>query len=220
MRGTSGARPRRPAGPPTAADLAERDAFQQLAARALPEVRASAEAWRNGLATFITLITTAVIITGRGATHQLAVEWRLIVSLLVAGGLVLAVSGLWHALAAQAGGSPHAWTRDTVREQFGSVQAMETAMAYQAARRLVRARYLVATAIALLLAGTVSTWWAPPATPDPPAYVRVTHKDMQTCGKLRSGDRAHLRVLVTGNHHPTVISYRDVTNLEVVARCG
>ncbi|MBV9161691.1 MAG: hypothetical protein JO309_09815 [Pseudonocardiales bacterium] len=50
--------------------LAERDAFTALARQSLPEVRASAETWCNGLTAFLTLVTTTMIIKGRDTTAE------------------------------------------------------------------------------------------------------------------------------------------------------
>ncbi|MDQ3152790.1 MAG: plasmid pRiA4b ORF-3 family protein [Actinomycetota bacterium] len=69
----------------------------------LPAVRASAEAWRSGLTAFLTLVTTEVIIKGRDTTAGLPTSWRVLVTVLIGGGLALAVAGLWRVLAAQAG---------------------------------------------------------------------------------------------------------------------
>ncbi|MDO0924646.1 hypothetical protein QQY24_04145 [Streptomyces sp. TG1A-8] len=46
---------RQPERPPAAADLAERDRFDRMMRESLPAVQAGAEAWRNGLAAFLTL---------------------------------------------------------------------------------------------------------------------------------------------------------------------
>jgi len=94
---------RRPAAPPSPSDLKERDRYATLTSESLVTVRASAQTWRNGLAAFITLVTTGVVIEGRDNTAGLTAGWRIVVTALIAGGLALAVVGLWQALAAEAG---------------------------------------------------------------------------------------------------------------------
>ncbi|WP_419993809.1 hypothetical protein [Streptomyces boninensis] len=157
----TGYRPRRPTRAPTAADLAERDAFRAMSAASLDAVRSSAEAWRNGLSAFVTLVTTGVVIKGRDTTSVLSTGWKAALTVLIGGGLLAALLGLWQALAAQAGTRPRATTLGAVLDRYGSVAAYQVALAAAAARRLRRAQYLVALALALLLAGIVVTWWAP-----------------------------------------------------------
>lgn len=154
-------RPRLPARGPSVADLAERERFRQLAEESLPSVRASAEAWRNGLAAFITLATTAVVIKGRSTTADLPAWWRAAITVPIGLGLGLLVAGLWQALAAQAGAAPEALTLDQIHARYGSIQSFHVSTAARAAGPLALARRLVAVALALLLVGVTLTWWAP-----------------------------------------------------------
>jgi hypothetical protein len=57
---TAAPRARKPAAPPSKADLAERDRYAKRTAESLDGVRASAQTWRTGLTAFITLVTTGV----------------------------------------------------------------------------------------------------------------------------------------------------------------
>ncbi len=82
----------KPAAAPTAADLDERDRYARLTAASAETVRRSAQTWRNGLTAFITLVTTGVVIKGRDTTAGLAAGWRALVSVLIVGGLLLAVA--------------------------------------------------------------------------------------------------------------------------------
>jgi heme A synthase len=166
---SNGYRPRLPDHAPTPADLAERDQFQKLVAESLPAVRASAETWRNGLAAFITLVTTAVVIKGRSTAAEVPTGWRIAITILIALGIALAVTGLWQALAAQAGTRPEALTLADIHHRYGSVQAYQIAIALQAGRRLTLARYAVAAALTALLTGIALTWWAPTTPTTPPA---------------------------------------------------
>jgi hypothetical protein len=212
-------RPRLPERAPTPADLAERDRFQKLVAESLPSVRASAETWRNGLAAFITLVTTAVVLKGRSTTADLTTGWRVAITILIGVGLGLAVVGLWQALAAQAGARPETLTLTDIHARYGSIQAHQVAMALRAAQRLTVARYAVAAALASLLAGIALTWWAPAAPPNPPAYLRVGHGQQTTCGVLSAASNGQLQVTPAGRTAPTTIDLTEVTSLAVVARC-
>ncbi|WP_367127330.1 hypothetical protein [Saccharothrix sp. HUAS TT1] len=209
-------RPSLPERPPTPADLAERDAFQRLVRDSLPTVQASAEKWRTGLAAFITLITTGLVVKGRDVTSGVPTSWRIAITAAVALGLVLSVIGLWQALTAAAGGKVHSLTLPDIQRDHGSVEAFRVVAARTAARKLDVARAAVAAGLGCLLLGVGLTWWAPAA---PPGQLRVEQRDTTTCGTLTSGDGATIRLAVPGRHAPAVIPLDSVTNLAVVASC-
>lgn len=123
-------------------------------------VRGSAKTWRTGLTAFITLVTTGVVIRGRDTTVGLAWGWRALVTVLVGGGLLLAVVGLWHALAAEAGTDPKKQTLQEIRARYGTLTAYQVHLADVAARRLQWGQRAVAAAVVFLLAGIAVTWWA------------------------------------------------------------
>jgi hypothetical protein len=154
---------RKPASPPSKADLDERDRYAKLAAASMDTVRSSAKTWRTGLTAFITLVTTGVIIKGRDTTAGLAGGWRALVTVLVGGGLLLAVVGLWQALAAEAGTDPKRQTLQEIRAGYGTLTAYQVHLADVAARRLRWGQRAVAAAVIFLLAGIAVTWWAPGA---------------------------------------------------------
>jgi len=212
-------RPRKPSGAPSQGSLTERDAFTTLARQSLPEVRTSAEAWRNGLTAFLTLVTTGVIIKGRDTTAGLPTLWRVLVTVLIGGGLALAVVGLWRVLAAQAGTHYRLSTRQDIRRAYGTVEAYQVAVADRATDDLDAGRRLVITALVLLLIGVGVSWWAPPAPTDPPAYLKVTYRNTSACGTLRSADNGQIRLTVTGNQEPTTVPLTQITNLRVVGTC-
>ena len=162
-----GARPS--AGRPRPVSAADREAFDALAKESLPAVRSMAAAWRTGLTALITLVTTGIILKGRTDTTSLALPWRIAVTVAIGAGLALAIVGLWHALAAEAGARTRLHTLDDIRAEYASVQAYQVGQAAAAGRRLQTARILVAAALGLLLTGVLLTWWAPaaPATRPP-----------------------------------------------------
>ena len=129
-------RARLPQHSPTKADLDERDRYAKLAAGSADAVRASAQAWRTGLTAFITLVTTGVVIQGRNSTADLPVAWRAVVIVLVGGGLVLAVLGLWQALAAEAGTRPRKQTLQDIRTTYGTFTTYQAHLADIAAAQL------------------------------------------------------------------------------------
>jgi hypothetical protein len=156
-----------------------------LAAASMETVRASAKTLRTGLTAFITLVTTGVIIRGRDTTLGLQGGWRALVTVLVGGGL-LAVVGLWQALAAEAGTDPKKQTLQEIRAGYGTLAAYQVHLADVAARRLQWGQRAVAAAVVFLLAGIAVTWWAPAAAaPAPPAYISVIYVRHPAIGRGR-----------------------------------
>lgn len=209
---------RQPTAPPTKKDLAERDRYAKRSAESLADVRASARTWRNGLTAFITLVTTGVVIKGRDTTADLGSDWRTLVTVLIGGGLLLAVVGLWQALAAEAGTDPKTQTLEDILAVHGTLSAYDVYLARDSSRRLQRGTRAVAVAVALLLAGIAVTWWAP-TNLSPPAYLKVTYEGDVTCGSLQSADGGQLSLRLTGSREPFVVPLSQVTNLALTARC-
>ena len=204
---------------PRPISAADRKAFEALVNDALPAVRSMVVAWRTGLTGLITLVTTGVVLTGRTATKDLAVPWRVAVTLAIGGGLALAIVGLWHALAAEVGARTRLQSLQDIRARYASVQAYQVGLAAAASRRLRTARSLVAAALALLGVGVVLTWWAPPVPTNPPAYLTVTHPGGTVCGILASADGGVLLVRIAGAHDPVAIPLATLTNLALTPAC-
>jgi hypothetical protein len=183
-------------------------------------VRASAKTWRTGLAAFITLVTTGVVIKGPDTTAGLAASWRVLVTVLVGGGLLLAVVGLWQALAAEAGTDPKKQTLQDIRAGYGTLAAYQVHLADVAAHRLQWGQRVVGVAVVSLLAGIAVTWWAPSVTTSPqPIYIVVTHGQAVTCGMLQSGGAGLLRLNVYGSPNPALIPFSSITSLSVTTTC-
>jgi hypothetical protein len=210
-------RPRKPSSAPSEGSLAERDAFTAVARQSLQEVRSSADAWRNGLTAFLTLVTTGVIIKGRDTTAGLATPWRIAVTLLIGGGLVCAVAGLWQVLAAQAGTRHRISSGQELRRRYGSVDMYHVAVAAQAIDKLNTGRRFVVAALTLLLAGVAASWWAPSAQ-SAPTYVQVTSATTSTCGTLRSGNGGQI-ALISRENRAITLPLNGGTRITVVSAC-
>jgi hypothetical protein len=213
-------RVRKPKSGPSKAQLAERDRFAQLTATSLESVRVTAQTWRNGLAGFITLVTTGVIIKGRDTTSNLTTGGRVTVTVLVGAGLALAVAGLWLALTAEAGLDTRTRDLHGIRQEHLTLRNYEVAVAERRARMLGIGRWVVAGALACLLGGVAAAWWAPAEATSPPAYVRVSVGSTVSCGELTSADGGNLVIKVAGRREPAVIPVGQVTNLTVTASCS
>jgi hypothetical protein len=171
----SAPRARKPDKAPSKAELEERDRYAKLTASSIDTVRDSAQTWRTGLAAFITLVITGVIIKGPDTTADLSTGWRTAVTVLIGGGLLLAVLGLWQVLAAEAGTDPRKQTLHDIRAVHGTLTSYEVYLAAKGANRLQWGRRAVAAAILFLLAGIAAAWWAPATASSPPASVALTH---------------------------------------------
>lgn len=212
-------RARKPTNAPSRADLDERDRYARLTTASRDIVRGSAQAWRTGLTAFITLVTTGVVIKGRDMTAGLSSGWRALVTVTIGGGLLLAVVGLWQALAAEAGTDPKKQTLQDIRAAHGTLTAYEVHLAASAARRLQRGRRAVAGAVILLLAGIAATWWAPADPVSPPAFITVVHGHAVTCGTLQSAGTGELRLTVHGSLSPLTIPFSEIASLALTTAC-
>ncbi|MFE6868596.1 hypothetical protein ACFVFS_18790 [Kitasatospora sp. NPDC057692] len=209
--------PQAPTVAPSSTDLAERDRFQAMVRESLPSVRASAEVWRNGLAAFVTLIGTAVVLKGRTTAADLPTNWRIAVTAFISGGLALAVTGLWHALAAQAGSRPLRVTLADIHSRYGSLDAFNLATAIKVAHRLTLARRTVACALTCLFIGTALTWWAPSVQT---GTLRVTYSTGTACGTLLSEDGGVLHLTVQGQSEPMAIPVAQLISMTTVTDCA
>lgn len=213
-------RARKPDQAPTKTDLDERDRYAKLTAHSMDTVRSSAQTWRTGLAAFITLVTTGVIIKGPSTTAALPADWRTVITVLICGGLLLSVVGLWLALAAEGGTGPQRQTLQDIRDAHGTLTAYEIYLAVKAANQLQWGRRVVGGAVLLLLAGIAVTWWAPvAATSSPPAYVTVTHSGTVTCGTPHPAGVGRLGITANGGTALIVIPFRQITNLTISSTC-
>jgi hypothetical protein len=210
----------RPDAPPSPSDLEERDRYATLTSESLATVRASAQTWRNGLAAFITLVTTGVVIEGRDNTAGLTAGWRIAVTVLIAGGLSLAVVGLWQALAAEAGTGIQTQTLQDIRARHSSLDAYQVILAVNAAHRLRRGRYAVVAALACLLAGVVVTWWAPGQATASPAYVKVTYSGTTICGTLQAAGHRQLELIPFGAQQLAIIPFTRIVSLTLTTVCS
>lgn len=158
--------------------------WQALTADGPQQVMATATVWRNGLAGFVTLLTSSLILTGAdlseiGSWHK----WVAIAGVL--GGIALSLAGLWAALTAQAPPTTEG-NYDDVIEKHGSITGWRQNAANDARNRLALGRKLVVAALAFLLVG-IGFWWSAPApTASKLAKVFWTQDGQQkvVCGEL------------------------------------
>ena len=215
MTGNPPPRARLPRTAPTQADLGERDYFARLAAGSADTVRASAQAWRTGLTAFITLVTTGAVIKGRDSTASLPLGWRVLVIVLVGGGLIMAVLGLRQTLAAEAGTRPSKQTLQDIHSFYGTLATYQVHLADAAASQLRWGIRAATTAITLLIAGIIVTWVAPPASSTP--QITVTYGNSVICGTLQASTGDELRLAVASRI--AAVPLAEVTALTPAAAC-
>jgi hypothetical protein len=209
---------RRPDIGPSAEDLQQRERWNAYVESSLDTATASAEKWRTGLGAFVTLVTTGLLIKGPEAASDLRTGWRIALTVLLGGGLALAVMGLWLALMAAAG-SARPRSLEQLMSEFGSIDLMKVALARKAVRFLRGARGLVAVALVMLGAGLITWWWAPKAAPSPAAYVKVSTEKGDYCGVLTSADESTFVLAVAGVKAPQQVPFAKATNIRIVASC-
>jgi hypothetical protein len=209
---------RKPPAAPTAADLDDRDRFNDLVTKSLPDVQASAEKWRTGLASLVTLVTGGLLIKGPESAADLTTMSRLALTVLAGGGLVFAVLGLWRALQASAG-VPQTQQLRGVLAKHGSVSAFQVSQAREAAAKLRKARHSLLVGLVLLGLAVFVWWWADKAPASPPALVQVDTASSKVCGRLKSADGQVFRILVDGQAKEADIEFSEATNVRVVAKC-
>lgn len=144
---------------PTSTTAADRADWLALRDAGLTRTIATATAWRNGLAGFVTLLTSALVLKG-GDLSGVVQPYRFLTTFGLLSGTILAIIGLWRALAAEAPVEGQA-SLTAVVKKHGSVAGYLQAVALASQKQLSFARRLLAAALVMLLVGLAS-WWVSP----------------------------------------------------------
>ncbi len=206
-------------GPTAGDDLARWD---NLGKDNLARAQKAADTWRNGMAGFVTLVLSALVLKGndlaaitgwqRGATMAC---WIL--------GITFALTGLWRALLAQVPTEKLAGYRDVVRN-YGSIADYEIAVAARGHRRIAQAQRLVMAALISLVTGIAIFWTSPPqpfANTDSLVKIVWMHgtREQEACGRLlpTSPGRAVLQANIQTD--PEVLLLGEITKITTVETC-
>lgn len=193
--------------------------WQRLTDTAQTRATSTAQTWRNGLAGFITLLTSALILKGSDI-GLITAPWNYAVIALFAVGLGLSFWGLWAALAAEAP-EQASLTYDSALTAHGSIAAYEQSVVSASNRQLARARWRVFLALAALLAGSVC-WWLAPA-PTGIANLRVVTISGNTattiCGEALPSADGELLLRMNRSSTPTAVPLSSIRSLTAVASC-
>lgn len=200
---------------PTPDSLAAQHDWLVLSAASLPQLRASAEKWRDGLAALITLVTAGLVVSGPEKAGDMPAAWQWAVAVGLVGGMLAVLIGLLLSLGVAAG-RPEKLTHETFVELGGSKVVIDALEATAGADRLKLARrWAIPGIVAVLLA--VGAWLVSPS--QPASSLQVTTSREVLCGALKSGDSGSVALELDGESKNAVIRYADVVNIRVVTSC-
>jgi hypothetical protein len=141
-------------------DLYRAKELRRLLQAELPNVRALAVAWRNGLAGILATLAGFSLIRGRSDVSQLAHPWEVVVGVLLMVSLVVGVIAAFRLLRASTGRA----ATTPLPVLLSMSLPFETVEAQRALRALRQGIGLVLCCVALLVFAVALTWYGP-ATP-------------------------------------------------------
>lgn len=203
--------PTAPSASGAADDLA---AWDTTVETSLHRAKSSAELWRNGLAGFVALLTTALVLRGPESAEDMGLFWRVWVGVGLVGGLGLSVWSLWLALSAASPTLKGVDYATTVR-QWATIRAAQVAAAQKSADRLTFAKRVMVVALVLLGLG-YGAWWLAPSSVE--TRILITREDgSSVCGELASGPAG--AIWVGTNASADGVPLGSVSTVEKVANC-
>jgi hypothetical protein len=199
---------------PTASSVAEEEAWSSLVASQLPDVRRSAENWRNGLVALTGAIAAFSIIKGPEDVGGLDDWAAYTVGVLLLFAFACAIFGAWKALDA-AYGTPSIITRERLRS-LGGIDGYNLDLAARSAAHLRRARLATIATLILLVAALGLTWYGPRTAS---VYLHVERKELPgVCGKLLSSEQGYLDLQPPGSDAVRV-TLADALKVRAVEEC-
>lgn len=212
--------PPRPPSAPSLPELANQEQFDKLVDESLDSTMASAEKWRNGLAGFVSILSTGLLLKGPDTVKDIASGWRYPLAACVGIGLLGVIVGLWFALGAAAG-TPHLLTLPALLAEHESVRGYRVDTAAKLAESLKKARRAFAGGLAFLTVAAFSMWWLPDATSTaaPKVIVTSTAGDT-TCGELKSAEGSEFKIQTKTRSTPVVVAFGDVVDVVIASICS
>lgn len=222
--GQSGTTPfRKPASAPASSTANDLRAWQRLTEAGPSRAKEAAATWRNGLAGFVTLLTSALVLKGSDLADISGFpKWTAVIGCL--GGTVLAIAGLWRALAAEAPAEAQV-SYASVISGSGSVAAYEQQQALSSQTALRGARRLVFWALVALVLG-IGSWWLAPKDAAP-HKAKVSWNDSSTspatvrhtCGELIAAAPSLLAIQANSGTDATVLPIAAATEIALTSSC-
>lgn len=210
---------RKPAKAPSTATAADLHDWLALRDAGLTRTTATATAWRNGLAGFVTLLTSVLVLKGADLS-AVAQPYRSLSIVGLLGGTTLAIVGLWCALTAEAPVEGRA-SRGAVVERHGSVAAYLQDVALASQNKLRLARRFVAAALILLLVGLAS-WWVGlgESASSTVRIMWVDHSVNRTdCGSLIDSLPQEIGLKTNSAADPLILAPASIVSIKVVPSC-
>lgn len=214
---------RKPVSAPTSTTASDLRAWQRLTEAGPSRAKEAAATWRNGLAGFVTLLTSALVLKGSDlADISGPLKWIAVFGCL--GGTVLAIAGLWRALAAEAPAETQV-SYTSVMSESGSVAVYEQKQALSSQNALKDARRLVFWALVALVVG-VGSWWLAPKG-GAPTKAKVSWSDDNTsppiarhvCGELVASAPGEMAIRTNSGTDVTVLQISRVTEVTLTGSC-
>lgn len=212
---------RRPSTGPSGEALGNLIRWQTLQEGSAAQSTKTAETWRNGLAGFVTLLTSVLIFKGADIA-DVAEPQKYGVSVLIAAGALAAIRGLWLALAAEAPPMADVEYCATISEHK-TIAAYEQQVQRESASKLSKARRWIFVSLLAIFAGTI-TWWLSPAADKPKSSIQVTWSDQDgakqtVCGTQTAASSGKIAILVGDAEVPTIIQLSSVVAIKIVSKC-
>lgn len=211
---------RRPPNAPSATAWDDIVRWKRLADTASARAMASAQTWRTGLAGFVTILTSALILKGSDL-GSVSAPLKYAVAGLLAGGAGLAVWGLWTALTAESPPQESARYGEILAE-FSSIAGYERSVARSSTAALDRSRRRVFVALVALLVGS-ALWWLAPPKDDPASHLKVIFADqaevVTVCGTWLPSPAGELLLQINDTSTPTAVPLSSIQDLAVVNTC-
>lgn len=202
-----------PTQPSSSDALKNIDDWEKLVSTSLERAQASAEVWRNGLAGFVTILTSVLILKGPEAASSMPLCWRIGVGALFLLGVAAAIAALWQALSAASPKLTIGKSVADVTDEWGSVEAFKVGNAGNVLSRLALAKGLMLVALSLLGVGYI-VWWSAPA---PETSISISTDGDEVCGTLITSGNGQFAVLSNG--HESFVEFEDVESMTVDAEC-
>ncbi|MCV7372082.1 hypothetical protein H5P33_05070 [Mycolicibacterium arabiense] len=194
--------------------------WDALVDSSIERATATAEKWRTGLAAFVTVVTSVLLLKGPDA-QKIALPWNLAVVIPLVAGAGLMILGLWRALEASA---PSLTTVDytSVVATYGTVRAYLVAAATAVTAQVDKAKFWVAWALVAFAFGIVAWWLVPIKEDAPKPLMTVTdHRGIVVaCGTFVESKNNTITLRPRGTDTTVTAVLRDVSAIAVADKCG
>ncbi len=211
---------REPKDAPSPFLIANLRAWQAMTTSTTARTEATAKVWRNGLAGFVTLVLSALVLKGPDIS-SIATPYKWFVIGLFVLGICAAVFGLWCALRAEA---PQQALLEfgKLMDEHGSMAEYDQDLASSSTTMLNRARTGVVVALVALILGATVWWSSPPASSDTQKLLITTAGDVgnrQLCGESVEAPDGHVLIKVNDATPPVAVALANIRSLELVPTC-